>query len=130
MSMSNYGNSAETVSQDFVKNQCPATYNIFEQMLLIADVTIDEFFLAQYFDGEYETSVMGNTTTLDVAYADLKADFASKTGLTLYVAYHDKEDRADELDGGSWAVGGVYLRSPAGEKFKADIMTVNWTTFG
>ena len=131
MSSSNYGQSADTVSIDFVKEQCPETFEALNQILSDADVSLDDFFVAKYFDGDYETCNDNfETEDIDKVYEALKADFIEKTGLGLLTVYHDAEERSDELDGGSFAVDGVYVLSEAGEKHKDKIEHKEWTTWG
>ena len=131
MSSSNYGCSADTVTLDFVKEQCPGQFEALSQILSETDVSFDDFFLAQYFDGDYE-NINDNVEPeiIDGVYEVLKKAFIEKTGLVLFTVYHDAEERSDELDGGSFAVDGVYVLSEAGKKFKDKIEHKEWTTFG
>lgn len=131
MSSSNYGCSADTVTNDFVKKHCPEVFEAFEKVLGEADVDIQSFFYAQYMDGDYsEIKEDFDAELVDKAYGDLKEDFFMRTGLSLSTVYHDAEERSDELDGGAWAVEGVYGLTEAGRNHKDSIEHVEWTTFG
>ena len=131
MSSSNYGCYADTVSSDFVKKHCPVTFKAFEEILKEAEVDMDSFFTAQYYDGDYQDMADDfDDELIDNAYGALKDDFNNKTGLYLGTVYHNAEERSDELNGGAWSVEGVYGYTAAGEKFKADIERLEWTTFG
>ena len=44
--------------------------------------------------------------------------------------HKEREDRGDEVDGVFWKVEGVYVLSPAGEKYKDKINRAFWTEFG
>lgn len=131
MSMETSGCNADTVSNDFLKKHCPKTFEALEQILIDGGIELNDFFLAQYFDGDYNNLDDGfDDQLIDKAYGALKQDFNDMTGLTLETVYHDAEDRGDELDGGAWSVDGVYGYTEAGEKFKEEITHIEWTTFG
>jgi hypothetical protein len=122
---------ADTVDNEFVAKQCPLEYRILIDTLNGAEIELDDFFLAQYFDGDYDNLKEGfDDQLIDEAYDALKKAFNEKTGLELGTVYHDAEDRGDELDGGAFSVDGVYGLTAAGEKFKDDIERKFWTTFG
>jgi len=46
-------------------------------------------------------------------------EFKDKTGLSLEIEYHNSDDdgdRYDEVSGGFWRIGGMYVVSPEGQK--------------
>jgi hypothetical protein len=131
MSTQTSGLNADTVSNDFVKRHCPKTFEALKQVLIDGGIELKDFFIGQYFDGEYEGLNNGfDDQLIDKAYDALKQDFNDMTGLYLSTVYHDAEDRGDELDGGAWSVDGVYGYTEAGDKFKEEITHVEWTTCG
>jgi len=129
MGMGNYPDYADTVAGDFVKEICPEEYHNFHQKLGELDIPFDDF--CDYIFSENELTLEENEQeALDQCYDALSDAFNDKTGLELYVVYHNAEDRGDELDGGSWAVTGVYQLTPAGEKYKNKIYRKCWTYYG
>jgi hypothetical protein len=131
MSSSNYGNSADTVSNDFIKEHCPEAFASFEKVLGEAEVELTDFFLAKYFEDDFETAKEGfDTELIQKAYVALQEDFKDKTHLELDTVYHDAEERSDELNGGAWSVGGVYGLTEAGRNHIDKIEHKEWTTFG
>lgn len=120
MSFSYYANHADVVDQDFVKKTCPKEY-----AALMATFTVEHPLeeLAQY-DGE------DSTAESKAALQKLIDAFHKKTKLYLYLVYNQAEQAGDELDGVGWAVGGVYRRTPAGNKYSKRIKRLFWTTCG
>lgn len=131
MGMGTYACRANIISTDFVKEICPLEYQILIDILYAAGINLEDFFVAEYFDSDYGDIKEGfDEQLIDKAYSELKRVFNEKTGLFLNTVYHEAEDRGDELDGGSFAVEGVYVLSEAGKKFQEKISEVAWTIFG
>jgi hypothetical protein len=131
MSSSNYGCSADIVTPEFVKEQCPIEYGTLFEMLTKADVTLTDFFLAKHFESDYENIAdEADAEMIEFAWGVLIAAFNEKTGLELGTVYHDAEERSDELNGGAFKVDGVHGYTAAGEKFKEHIEHKDWTIFG
>lgn len=136
MGMGNYAAFAEVIEEKFVKEMCPETFQeLIEVLNEVENMTINELASStQYRDdliGELSTKCSEEEAEKIVkAYEALCKDFEKKTGLTLYLNYHDAEDRGDEVDGMFWCVDGVYQYTPAGEKHKDKIERKFWTTFG
>ena len=131
MSSSNYGCSADTVSNDFLKEHCPEVFAAFMKVLGEAEVTLEDFFVAKHFEDDFETAKEDFDTDLIVnAYTSLQEDCKNKTCLELGTVFHDAEERSDELDGGAWSVDGVYGLTEAGRNHINEIVHVEWTTFG
>ena len=134
MGMGNYPQQAETVTNDFVKEQCPERHEALIDYL--KGIGIDDLDSVAY--GLDET--LGRDSIDDITdeqdekikeLVDELADaFVRKTDLTLYLRYHDKQDRGDEVDGAFWEVEGVWERTPAGKKYENKITSKGWTVYG
>jgi hypothetical protein len=130
MGMGNYADGADTVSIDFVKEICPEEMANFQAALDETEACFDDFCEAEQLGEEIRFIDEQDGVKIQEAYRLLKDKFNKETGLTLYVAYHDADDRGDELDGGTFTVEDVYMRTPAGEKYKDQIVKMTWTNFG
>jgi len=119
------------ISDDDLKKLCPVEYKRLEELLDKVDSSIDG--LARDFAMED-----GINQDVGHAYADLCVAFEKATKienghLTLDLGYYDSEngDRYDELEENHyWDVGGVWQRTPAGEKFSNIVTEKSWTQFG
>jgi len=129
------GCSADVVSEDFVRKQCPTELDALIKFLEDNGSDLEAFHSEQRYQ-EYPTLDVDedneneNHTKLVALHKELEDKFIAETGLALYSVYHCKEDRGDELDGGMFAVTGVYVLSDAGKKYKDEISEVAWTTCG
>lgn len=127
MGMGYSGCYADVVDQSFVEEVAPAELENFLNTLEKSDVEVAEFAReSQYGGGDWDEPV-GD------AYDALTEKFKSETGLELEIAYHSSEDegsRYDDVDGVFWVVGGVYMKTPAGEKYKNRITRAFYVTFG
>lgn len=126
MGMGYAANCADVVEESFVKEQCPKEFEQFIQSLADReDITIED--VAQNAQYENEDSAVYRN------YQSLCSQFEQKTGLSLYLGYHDREntgDRYDDVEGVFWCVEGVFHFTPAGEKFKQHISRKYWVSFG
>lgn len=119
---------ADVVSEDFVKEMCPDEYNKFMEQFDDKTVVDNVVFTIEYF-----AQNLGYSDDYNQSYEDLIKKFEERTGLTLWIGYHDIEndgDRYDDIDGVYWSVGGVYQHTPAGEKYKHRIQRAFFVNFG
>jgi hypothetical protein len=138
MGMGNYADYADCIERDFVKKICPDEYDEFLIGLDEQDISFDEFCISLNnqvnFDSseEYEEYFGSDKKVLNCykSWLKLKYKFNEITELSLYVVHHEADDRGDDLDGGSFAVDGVYELTPAGKKYKNKIERKTWTNFG
>ncbi len=132
MGMGTYANHADTVEEQFVKEQCPELFDDLKVVLDEVDVGFDQF--ASLYD-EYQGQDKSSDLTeeedkkITEAYEKLQKAFEEKTGLSLGIRYHEADDRGDEVNGAFWEVSGVYQLTPAGEKYKDKIERKFWTTW-
>ena len=128
MSMSNYGCSADTITKEFVKSLCPEELGNLLYDINIADLTFDDFceFVSQGLEVEADQN---GIDLINISFNKLCQAFNEKTGLILEVVYCNCEERADELDGGSFSVDGVYDLTKAGKKYIKDIKHKDWTIY-
>lgn len=134
MSMDNYPQHAETVTNDFVKGQCPEQHNALIDYLKgigIDDLDSIAFDLDETLGREKIDDVTEEQDERIRELVDELADtFEKKTDLTLYLRYHDAQDKGDEVDGMFWEVDEVWMRTPAGKKYENEITSKGWTVFG
>lgn len=128
---------ADVISYGFVSNTCPDELIALQEALKKADYDLESLAMITNYDGDLEGELEidlgddeANTKAIVNAYENLCFKFQEKTDLTLDLCYHAKEDRGDEVDGHFWAVGGVYVLSKAGEKYKDRIERKHWTIWG
>lgn len=136
MGMGNYAAFAEVVKQEFVEKTCPEE---FQELLNIIDLVDDMFLTDLAKCAQYPEDIEGELTTkcsiddahkIYEAYNKLCNKFLEKTHLSLYINYHEAEDRGDEVNGMFWCVDGVYQLSHAGKKYQKEIERKFWTNFG
>jgi hypothetical protein len=135
MSMVTSACKADIVSDDFVREHCPTELDDLIKFLEDNDSDLEMLHYEQSC-GDFPTldkdpdNENENHTKLMGLHQDLVDKFITETGLSLYSVFHSKDDRGDELDGGAFAVDGVYVLSEAGKKYKEAITEVAWTTCG
>ncbi len=126
--MGMYTSHADTVTDDFINEVCPDEYAALAKILIANKTNLDGF--ASVATAELEID-FGEDIAKDMvdAYVALLMAFSEKTDLVLAIRYHVKEDRGDEVNGMFWEVkgAGVYVYSPAGEKYKDKIDRKSWT---
>jgi len=129
MSMSNYGCSADTITEEFVRSICPNELRNLLTDINIGGLCFDEFceFTSQGLEVNTDEK---NIERINESFNQLCKEFNKKTGLILEVSYCDAEEKSDELEGGSFSVDGVYGLTEAGKKYIKDITHKEWTTFG
>lgn len=124
MGMGDYPCYADTVTVDFVKEICPDELHNFFVALDTNDLSREEF--ANFYNS-------GHFIKWDIKkeWLTLVEAFEKATGgLELGMTFHEAENRGDELDGYTFTVDGVYIYSPAGEKYKDKIVRKAWTVYG
>jgi hypothetical protein len=135
MSSGNYAHNTDTVTDNFVNEICPDEYAALAKILIDNKSNLDGFASVATYEGDifaelesdYEPDI---ARAMVDAYVALLMAFSEKTDLGLAIRYHVKEDRGDMVDGMFWEVEGVYIYSPAGEKYKKYIENKSWTTYG
>ena len=131
MSMNVKGNGADIVTNEFLEKVCPKAFNSFLEVLKKGGVSLQSFFDAEEQGNVPEDIKEGfDINSIDEAYKNLQDGFNKNTKLVLSVVYNDKESKSDDLDGGAWAVDGVYGRTEAGEKYAEYIQHFEWTYCG
>ena len=130
MSKDNYPQYADTVSADFVKEMCKDESAKFAETLENADICFDEFCAYKHQEMELNTESDEQVDEIDAMWEKLVNAFDRETGLELSVVFAESMERTDELEGGAFAVDGVYQRTPAGEKHKDSIIRKVWNIFG
>ncbi len=135
MSQGTYAHNVDTVTDDFVNEICPDEYASLAKLLIANKTNLDAFASSATYGGdiyaELEIDVEPEQAkAICDAYVALLMAFSERTDLGLAIRYHVKEDRGDMVDGMFWEVEGVYIYSPAGEKYKDKIENKSWTTWG
>ena len=128
MGMGYGANYAEVVEDTFVKKTCPKEHTAFYQA--IADKEEDFETVAQNIQLDDKKEI---PLKVRKAYIALTKAFNKKTGLNLGIGYHcieDNGDRYDDVNGAYWCVGGVWTRTPAGKKYRAQITRSFFVTYG
>lgn len=119
---------AEVIEQETVVKFCPKEFKKLTDTLGETSFAIEDVArCVSYMD----FSEVGEK--IKKAFYALTKAFNKKTGLALYMGYHDAEsegDRYDEVDGAFWAVEGMYKLSPAGKKMDKFVSRKFWVTFG
>lgn len=122
---------ADTVSMDFVKEQCPEEFIRFDNAFFSVNISFDDFCYAKALDDEYDIDITEEQDAeIDASYEALQDAFKTKTALELSIAYNEKDDRGDELDGGSFSVENVWVLSEGGRNHKDSITRLFWTNGG
>jgi hypothetical protein len=135
MSSGNYAHNVDTITDEFIKETCPDEHTALNKILTDNKSDLDGFAGVVTYEGdifgelelEYEPDI---ARAMVDAYVALLMAFSKATDLGLALRYHAKEDRGDQVDGMFWEVEGVYIYSPAGEKYKKHIENKSWTTYG
>jgi len=124
-----YGaNYAEVIQKDFIKEICPEELEAMERIIDEEEYCWDQVAQEGKF-GEFENDKIEN------AFLAMKKAFDKKTGLELYINYHDNESDGscyddDEVCGMFFQVDGVYRYTEAGEKYKDKISPASYVSFG
>lgn len=122
-----YGSAfAEVIEDKNVKKFCPKEFKNFMDALETTDSTEVTIANLEYDSEEVEPNVT-------IYYKQLRDKFRKKTGLELYVGYHDSHDegdRYDEVDGVYFHVGGMYELTKAGKKMSKYVQRKFFVCFG
>lgn len=127
--------SVDVVQTDFIKKTCPKEYKEFlavrARIKLEKDLQIKEKPTPWTPTEEHITFLdVSNNQDMKTAYFKLRNVFQEKTGLELFIDWHDSKEYGssqDDVDGEFWFVTGARILSPAGEKYKDKIQI---TLFG
>lgn len=132
MSMCHYPAGADCVSREFVKSICLVEYAKFIQVMSEVDVSFDDVCYGMAAHSQLPDAIEGTEEgdKLGEALDAMVKKFNEVTKLELCFAHAEREERSDELDGGSFAVEGVWVVSEAGKKYKEHIENKTWCTFG
>ena len=131
MGMGYTGACADVVEQRFVQEQCPDELNALMKFLASINISMEQF--AEDWE---QGNLGGNEKDIDnlqKLMGNLCNTFEGKTGLTLWIGYHDQEnqgDRYDEVSGVIWTVDNVYQKTEAGKKWAKEITHAHWVMFG
>ena len=132
MGMGNYANSAYVIDEKFVREMAGKELNALIKTLEENNSSLQDFMESEGKE-EIDDLSIDNKDALNLIkqlWANLQTVFQKTTGLELYIIYHEREDRGDEIDHAVWCVDGVMQRTPAGEKYKKEIEYKTWTVFG
>jgi hypothetical protein len=129
---------ADIVDESFVKEISPIAFKRLKELVDNAengDFSMELLSMTTNYEGDIEGELAMDLGEEDAclisnAYNKLQIDFQNKSGLSLDLKYHAKEDRGDEVDGYFWAVGCVYELSAAGKKYNKEIERKYWTVWG
>ena len=129
MSVKHHPFSADTVEVDFIKEICPGEFDALSLTLDAADYSLMQLGCSANnggdIEGELGLDLDDEFAELIVkAYEKLCMEFQERTGLELDIKY--SESFGNEY----WEVEGVYILSPAGEKYQDKITSRQWTEFG
>ena len=128
MGMGYSANVVNGVSEEFIKKVAKEEWEKF-----MAAIAADENYSFGDFakDQQYEDTE-DYSEEVKTSFKELCEVFNKKTGLELYIGYHNGEDGScyDDVDGVYWYVKGAYQLTPAGEKYKEYIDKWYFVTFG
>jgi len=137
MGMGHAGGYADVIEDKSIKKFCKKEFGIFKSLFgQENDVDFEDFARAAAVSGLDEKDSDGNRMypeNVVEAYEDLQEAFEQKTGLTLYLGFHnsdDEGDRYDEVDGAFWCVGNMYELTPAGQKMEKFVERKSFVQFG
>lgn len=133
MSFGLWGDYADTVSDEFVKEQCPETHKALMDVVEHADLDMDT--VAQGLDKNSGYDALDGAdeeseAEIRVALNDLIKAFGGKTRLLLEIRFVESEGKHDEINGFFWGVEKVYEYTPAGRKLKDKIVRKGWVVSG
>jgi hypothetical protein len=133
MGMGYYGAYADVIEEANIIIFCPKEFQEFKNVLNKYDMDMSE--IARDIDYECSVSLKGTEAGKAVmdTYIKLVEQFKKRTGLNLYLSYHDSEccgDRYDEIHGIYWAVDNMYELTPAGKKMKEYVTRSFFVQFG
>ena len=120
---------ADCVDQSFVKKQCPKEFKAF--LKAIEDSGNFDFDCVAR-AASYDQVEEDCSKEILEAYVNLTTAFEKKTGLSLYLGFHDKTeegDRYDDVDGAYFWVDKVFTLTPAGKKYQKHITRCNFVQF-
>ena len=129
MSMGCAAASADVVKEDAIKKFCPKEFKAFQDVIDNTSCTMEDVARA----GQFDSIESDCTKEIADAYGNLCEAFEKKTGLKLFINYHDSDnegDRYDDVSGLFWSVENMYQLSPAGKKMKKYVEHKTFVQFG
>jgi hypothetical protein len=137
MGMGFAGVQTNAISLKDLAKICPKETAAFEQAIVNAGTTLNDFCQQAQYEEEDE-SATEDDQKVDKAWDKLAKAFTAATmtegeGLEIEPNYHnsdDEGDRYDEVNGGFIEVLGVTAVTPAGKKFEKFIEHVSYVQFG
>lgn len=130
MSMGYGANYADVIEEKFVEKIAPKELEAFHTAVKDND-NVDLENVAKDLELGDDNGYL--TPKIKKTYRALVRAFNKKTGLNLGIGYHsieDNGDRYDDINGVYWSVGGVWTRTTAGKKYRAQITRSFFVTYG
>jgi len=139
---------ADTVTETFVRNTAPSEFKAFMAAIERAHISLDDASKAlEYNDQDLlcesiqnvvegesnEKEIKGLIKEINKAWTSLVLRFNRKTGLSLDMGFHDKDnegDRYDDINGYYFCVGNVWTKTRPGQKYAHNISRKLFVTYG
>ena len=154
---------ADTVEESFVKKHAPSEFKSFTAAIAKAHISLKfisrqvigiQFVVGAYLDDaakaiEYNDTIEYNDQDwegepneneikelikeINKAWTSLRRTFSRKTGLSLDMGFHDKDnegDRYDDINGYYFCVGNVWTKTKPGQKYARNISRKMFVTYG
>jgi len=139
---------ADVVEESFIKKHSPSEFKAFMAAIERAHISLDEAAKAIEYDDQdllcesiqnvwegksNEKEIKGLIKEIDKAWTSLRRSFNRKTGLSLDMGFHDKDnegDRYDDINGYYFCVGNVWIRTRPGQKYARNISRKMFVTYG
>jgi len=139
---------ADVVEESFIKKHNPSEFKAFMAAIERAHISLDEAAKAIEYDDQdllcesiqnvwegksNEKEIKGLIKEIDKAWTSLRRTFNRKTGLSLDMGFHDKDnegDRYDDINGYYFCVGNVWIRTRPGQKYARNISRKMFVTYG
>jgi len=121
---------ADVIEEDEIKKLCPKEFYALRELVDKDDQTDWDSLARAGICCEIEGEC---GEEISKAYEKLCRAFKKKTGLSLSINFHDKQDegdRYDEVDGPYWIVDGMYELTPAGRKMEGKVQRRLFVHFG
>jgi len=122
---------AKAIEYDDQDLLCESIQNVWEGRSLL---TREHQFYRESNEKEIkEFFLKGLIKEIDKAWTSLRRSFNRKTGLSLDMGFHDKDnegDRYDDINGYYFCVGNVWIRTRPGQKYARNISRKMFVTYG
>ena len=107
MGMSNYGNSADVIAEQVLKNYSKSLPKFLE---LLQEVDVQEFV---YNDYQADTDNTKLNEQINSLYNETIKEIKIATNMEVCLRYHEQEERGDDINGSFWEVENVSIPNPA-----------------